>query len=280
MVFLAHFSFSWKKPLVKNIVNVIFWTFIIVGAYLLLFAQEPDWQYPRFQAAISFLSALFITLPFIVYRQTSLRHFYQKHFVSISEVLVTALLSLNALGALYFFNVSLEYDSLIHFINLILGTLLIFFVVGAFLKSHTVHLRIILFFIATAGAFFLGIGNEWWEHFSDAHFGTHSWGQVGQDPWYDTKNDIFSNTAGICVAAFLIFFWGGNWLSALRRFSPRVRAFAHIVKDKVQEGVHEKMVKSAKRIRNVKTAIQSTTQKTKKRLVRRSKRFFRREDLI
>ena len=278
MALFTHFSFSWKKPAVKNIVNAIFWAFIIVGIYLFIFAKEPQWQYPRFQGIISFISALFIALPFIVYQQTSLRRFYKKHFLYVSEALVTLLLSLNGIGALYFFDAPLEYDSVIHFINLIFATLLIFLVVGAFLKSDTLHIRIVLFFIATAGAFFLGIGNEWWEHFSDIHFGTHVWGQIGQDPWYDTKNDILSNTLGISVAAFLLFFWGNRWLLRLRRFRPRVTVFAHTMKEKVQKKVREKIAVSAERMQTVKIAIKRTSQKTKKRLLRRSKEFFYRKD--
>lgn len=275
MQFFQHFFFSAKNPTVKNVVNAIFWAFIVFGIYFLLIAKESHWQYPRYQGVISFVSACSIVIPVLFYKKMHLHRFYHENALYIFEMLVAVPLALNGLGALYFFDSPFEYDSLIHFLNTAFVTLLIFFIVGAFLRTNTIITRTTLFFIAIAGTFAFGIGMERWEQFSDAHFGSHSWGQVGQDPWYDTLHDILANSAGIGTAAVLLLFFGERWLVALRTLSPRVKAFAHTVKEKVDETVREKIAIGTARVRTVNQTIRMKGQKTKKRLLQRSRTLFR-----
>ncbi|MDO8582269.1 MAG: hypothetical protein Q7S16_05365 [bacterium] len=275
MKFFQHFFFSAKNPTVKNVVNAIFWTFIIFGVYFLLLAKESNWQYPRYQGVISFVSACSIVIPVLFYKKMRMHRFYHENALYIFEMLVAIPLALNGLGALYFFDSPFEYDSIIHFLNTAFVTLLIFFVFGAFLKSNTIITRTTLFFLAIAGTFMFGIGMEQWEQFSDLHFGSSAWGQVGQDPWYDTMHDIFANSAGIGTSALLLLFFGEKWLEALRTVSPRVKAFAYTVKEKVDETVREKIAIGTARVRNANRAIRIRGQKTKKRLLRRSKELFR-----
>lgn len=252
MIFLRHFFLSRQKPIIKNVINMIFWTFVGFGVYLLLLANEHYWEYPRFQGVISFLSAFFITLPLIVYHCTSLREWYKEHFLYVSEMLIAIPLGLNGLGALYFFNVPWEFDSMIHFFNSFLGAVLIFLIVGSLWKMNTSALRIILFFTAVVGAFVAGIGMEGWENFSDRTFHTHMWGQVGQDPFYDTFFDILYDALGTGVGAILLFFFGEALLARLRRVTPIVQAFAATVKERVHDHVQEKIHAGKKKFETIK----------------------------
>ncbi len=274
MNFFRHFFFSAKNPAVKNVVNAVFWAFIVFGVYFLLLAKESHWQYPRYQGVISFVSACSIVIPALFYKKMRLHRFYHENALYIFEILIAIPLALNGLGALYFFDSPFEYDSLIHFLNTAFVTLLIFFIFGSLLKRNTIISRITLFFLTLAGTFLFSIGMERWEQFSDAHFGSSAWGQVGQDPWYDTLHDILANSTGIGISAMLLLFFGERWLNALRTLSPRVKAFAHTVKEKVDETVREKIAIGTARVRNANRVIRMRGQKTKKRLLQRSRKLF------
>lgn len=275
MAFLRYFSFSRRKPFVKNIVNGIFWVFVFFGLYLLLLANETFWEYPRFQGVIAFVSAFFIVLPLAVYRSTRLRHRCRKNFLYVTEMLIAVPLSLNGLGALYFFDLPWEFDSFIHFLNVFFAVLLIFFVSGAAWKENTLYTRIPLFFVSVGGAFLFGILNEGWEFFSDAVFHTRVWGQIGQDPWYDTAGDVFYNALGSGIGALFVFFWGRQWLSRLRRVSPQIQKIALDMKDRVDDHVREQLSIGKEKLQQMKAKGIAHIDKTKERLHRRSRKIVR-----
>ncbi len=278
MNFLQHFSVSWHKPITKNLVNVIFWTFLLFGIYFLSLARESSWEYPRYQGVIAFVSAFFIVLPLVVYRSTRLRRHCRKNFLYVTEALIAIPLSLNGIGALYFFDVPWEFDSFIHFLNEFLAVLLIFFVLGAAIKQNTIFTRTLLFFLCVGGAFLFGIVNEGWEFFSDLVFHTRVWGQLGQDPWYDTAGDVLYDALGSGVGALFIFFWGREWLFALRRASPKIRSLVRHAKDRVQDNVREHIVVGTKKLRDMKTRSIQKIQTTKERLRRRSRKVLNRTE--
>lgn len=273
MTFLHHFSFSRNKPFAKNIVNGIFWIFILFGVYLLLLANETFWEYPRFQGVIAFVSAFFIVLPFFVYRKTRLREWYREHFVYASEMLIAFPLSLNGLGAVLFFDSAWGFDSFMHFTNSFLAALLIFLVLGAFWKTNTITTRIVLYFIAVAGAFVFGVLIEGWERFSDIFFQTRTWGETGQDPWYDTTIDLLYDALGVGVGAFVIFFWGRQWLSHLRRVSPKLQKIALTIKDRAEVHVREQLSTGKEKLQQIRVKGIAQIDKTKERLRRRSRKI-------
>lgn len=272
MTLLRHFTLSWQKPIVKNVVNVFFWTFISFGLYLLLLAREPLWEYPRFQGVISFFSATCIALPFLVYHRTRLREQCGEYFLYVAEVLIALPLSLNGLGALYFFDMPWEYDSFIHFLNSLLAALLIYTILGAFLKTNTFFTRTVLFFLAVGGAFFFGILNEAWEFFSDTMFHTRTWGQIGQNTWYDTEGDLFYDALGSGLGALLLFFLGRQWLSQLRRVSPKIRAIALSVKDRAEDHMREQISLGKEKLQEIRVKGIARIDTTKKRLRRMANR--------
>lgn len=270
MTLLHHFLFSRQKPFVKNIVNGIFWIFILFSAYLLLLAQESFWEYPRFQGIISFLSALCIALPLLVYRSTRLRALYHKRFVYISEMLVAVPLGLNGLGAVFFFDAAWGFDSFMHFLNSLLAALLIFLVLGALWKHDTMATRIILYFFAVAGAFVAGALMEAWEYFSDFFFQTHTWGEMGQDPRYDTMVDLFYDAIGVGLGALILFFRGRQWLFQLRRI-PRVRAVTEAVqtmKERVHDHVREHVTEGKEKLRSLRQTLRQKNRMLQKNTAR------------
>lgn len=272
MSFFAHFTPSWKKPIVKNIVNLFFWTFIFFGVYLLLLAQEPSWEYPRFQGIIALVSAFFIALPLYVYRKTRLRKWYNEHFVHVSEALVALSFVFNGLGALYFFDVPWGYDSLIHFANSLFAVLLIFLLFGAFLTNDDASTRILLFFCAVVGAFFFGVLMEGWEWFADAVFFTRTWGERGQSPLFDTASDLFYNALGSAFGGLFLFLFARQWLARLRHVSPQIREFAAEVKERVQNQVQEKISLGKEKLHTMKMKGFDNVRTTKKRLRRLANR--------
>lgn len=274
MSFFTHFTPSWEKPMIKNVVNLFFWTFIFFGIYLLLLAKEPSWEYPRFQGVIALVSAFFIALPLYVYRKTRLRKWYNEHFLHVSETLVAISFVFNGLGALYFFDVPWGYDSLIHFANSLFAVVLIFFVLGAFLTTDDARTRILLFFCAVVGAFFSGVLMEGWEWFSDAVFSTRTWGERGQLPLLDTASDLFYNALGSGFGGLFLFLFGRQWLARLRHVSPHIREFAVEVKGRVEDNVREKISLGKEKLHSIKVKGLDNVRKTKKRLVRRSKKIF------
>ena len=210
--FLKHFSFSKKYPLEKNFVNFLFWFFVILGIYLLISGSESlflDLRHQaRFMGVFAFLSALFLTIPLIVYNNTRLSHLYNKHFIYLIELLIGLSFLLDWLGNFALYRLINGYDSFAHFsVSLFLGNI-IFLSIFAFKgkrfrkRKFWIFLAIVVIIGLTGGLFWEGF-----EKLSDILFKTTIYGDIYFPDPYDTLKDIIYNLLGIVVSFIFSFYY-------------------------------------------------------------------------
>lgn len=196
-----HFWVSLKHSILKNILNIIVWTFVGFGFYLLFIADERFQPYPKFQAGMAFLSVLAMFIPYIVFYSLHLYERYERGLLIHLEALVVIPLTLNGIGARWLYDLNIEFDSFVHFINTFLLVLLTGVVLWL-LQPMMLKKRQLLTFISLAVVFILvGVFFEAYEKFSDIWFHTSMWGEGGLQIVIDTRDDIFYDSLGAIAAA-------------------------------------------------------------------------------
>lgn len=212
-----HFWISLHHSPLKNVLNVLVWTFVGFGLYLLLIADERFQPYPKFQAGIAFLSVLAMFLPYIVFRFMRLYARFERGLLIHLESLVVLPLTLNGLGARWLYDMDFEFDSFVHFANTFLLVLLAGSVLWLIHPPLMTRYRV-LTFVGLAVAFLvIGVLFEAYEKFSDLWFHTQMWGDGGVNIINDTRDDIFYDALGAIGAAAYFVYEGIHLLERKRR---------------------------------------------------------------
>jgi len=183
--------------------------FIFAGFILLLVEGErfPEFYNPHFMGLASFVSALLILLPALVFKIDSdteqPQRLYKRRSLQNLQVIIAITLLLNGAGSLglyQLYRIGFEYDKLLHF-----ATPFVFTVFIARFIYYWYALRSIR--AITLSALVVLIGGFLWEAgeiLTDAVFGTQSFGIYGQYIVRDTVIDLVLNGVGVLLAVGIL----------------------------------------------------------------------------
>jgi len=181
---------------IARIVSVLF----VVGGLALLFGQRawfPDFYNPIFMGLMGFVSAFLVCLPRLFLKPKNTE---QEKVVDMIQAGITFGLVLGALGALGFFQlyeIGIQYDKIVHFLNSFIFTIVLTRSLQGwrnydFKKSLSWSILIV---------FLGGIVWEGYELFGDTLFGTQMLGHYGEFITFDTNWDLIMNCLGIILGA-------------------------------------------------------------------------------
>lgn len=205
-----YFWFSKEKSFLKNILNILFWFFVLLAVFYLS-GQNPLTDHPVFSGLTAFFSALTIALPYIIYQKTRLKEKYNIKFPLILESLIALSLILGWLGTFKFYQIGIGYDSFIHFSVSFLGALMAF-IIGSVIFGVKKKKKIVLMIFLVV--IFVGIFNEFFQKYGDMWWGTEMFGEIGQPN--DTSRDLIYDTLGIFAGISLVLFNGEEWIRGLK----------------------------------------------------------------
>ena len=219
---LRHY-FHWftrSQSKLKKTVNYVFWTFVIIGLYLGLFAsQTENMEHAGFHGLMALLTAVCIAVPSFFFLRTWVEKIYNIYLIVSLEAIVTIALVLNAFGALGLYRLGIGYDSFLHFFNSGIYTALCFFVGYMLMERYWLKVnKPALFWFSIVIVFIVGLLWEEFEVVGDNIFGT----LMSSDPYaleshnYDTLKDIVYNILGSFTGAVAVSLYGERWLLGLK----------------------------------------------------------------
>jgi len=189
----------------QKTIKIISWIFIFSGIALLVIGPDrlPDFYNPGYMAGAAFASAFAIIAPVWFFKSEDPLKKKARLELQGFILLAVVLNGLGALGLYKLYLVGFEYDKFVHFITplvLVLGAARFGMIwygrdIGSALKWSLAAVLV--------GA----VGWEFYEVFSDAIFGTQSFGVYGEAVVKDTVIDLLMNIFGAALAAIIIIFY-------------------------------------------------------------------------
>lgn len=199
--FLKNFFTFKGYPLLKKFTNAAIYFFLIASVYF--FSGDP-FVYSDvrlFTAVIAVLNVMFIMIPYFIYNYTRLKKKHNIKYLFSIEFFLALALVFNAFGANNLYKQGFEYDSMLHFTNSFLVTIVfLLFILGVNKKIFSSW--IIPPLLAAGAIIIFGISFEFFEYYGDILFGTLMYGQLGQP--YDTLIDMSFNVLGGLTASLII----------------------------------------------------------------------------
>lgn len=187
---------------IKRWLNFSVW-FLLIAGFTIIFGEEswwPSYYTPRFFSVMFFLSAIAIVLPEYIFKTDD--ECKREAVLFLRSAIAFGLIG-NCLGELYLYQLyklGIPYDKLLHFA-------VSFFLVAALAsfwqiwrKASFKQALIMAVLLVLAG----GVFWEFIEFSADFLFKTSEFGLYGQNQFWDTMGDLFSDAAGAGLSSIIL----------------------------------------------------------------------------
>lgn len=201
--------------LLRLFINLIALTILLVSFYYFSLGMY-------FSAVTGVICALVIFLPRILYyRVGEIKKFFHKEILTNLEVLITTIIIIHALGVIWLFRGTDQYDNLAHFlIPIIAGIIIALAVIIHQEISHQKINRIQIVIVSVSSSFVLAILWEFFEYFSDYFFGTNMINPRGTP--FDTGYDLIFDFLSLPVLGVIVYKYSNYFHEFLKKFKKRL----------------------------------------------------------
>ena len=204
---------QYKKSLFRKVYHFFIILIILIGLFNLF---NNDYYLAVVWIVVT---PILLFLPRDLYKIKLIRNNYNANLLFLTELFSLIFLINGASGNLFLYKLGIDYDSFVHFINLLLITILVALFYTFLCNKYNIKInnkKVAIFsFLNT-----LVFGVLLWEPFqklNDILFGTQLFHDFVQDIKLDTLLDVSFGTFGVLVGSFLIYKNWNYWLKKWKK---------------------------------------------------------------